>query len=94
MSKTKTVTKTEGFGERVRDWRKNAGMTQSAAAQAIAKAADRAVSFPLYQKIEYGWHDPAEWFVIAFANASGQNVNDLLKLAGLPQIEKAALPLA
>jgi hypothetical protein len=91
MDKTKIDKK---FGLRVQEWRKREGLTQLEASEVIAAAARRSISFPMYQKIEYGTSPAQEWFVIAFANVSGQNINTLLKLAGLTQIEKAALQLA
>jgi transcriptional regulator with XRE-family HTH domain len=91
MDKTK---RDKRFGLKVQEWRKHMDLTQLEASEVIAAAARRPVSFQLYQKIEYGTNMPQEWFVIAFANVSGQHVNTLLKLAGLTQIEKAALQLA
>lgn len=85
MNKSKT------FAECFKAWRVAAGLTQYEAADEMEKTAKRNVSHPTIQRIE-GGAQPLEWFVIAFANLSRQDVNELLRVAGLPVIEKEALP--
>lgn len=81
----------KAFKEYFKEWRLARSYTQYDAADVMERVAKRNVSHPTIQRIE-GGAQPLEWFVIAFANISQQDVNMLLRAAGLPVIEKEALP--
>jgi transcriptional regulator with XRE-family HTH domain len=81
------------FSEVMRNWRTQKGYSQQRLAELLEeKARPQEVTAHLVGKIELGQRDAQQWFVIAFANLSGQNVNRLLRAAGWPEIEKAAMP--
>lgn len=87
-TKSRELTQPTEFGERLREWRGAKGLTQIDAVPVLTRAAGRKVSYPLIQKIELGRRNPQYWFVVAVARASGDDINDLLKLANLTPIKE------